>query len=142
MQPLYMKPSPSVITPEGMPSEWVMVTQPPSASTTDTWVVSGRGAPALKRGTWAFLPARISSARPAAYSLPMSRSTGTSTKRGSPTCRSLSMVAHFIASATIRMYSGELCSSSASGKRSRTFSISSSITPPPGGWLLDTRYPR
>ena len=40
MQPLYMKPSPSVITPDGMPSEWVMVTQLPSASTTETCVVS------------------------------------------------------------------------------------------------------
>ena len=32
MQPLYMKPSPSVITPEGMPSECVMVTALPSRS--------------------------------------------------------------------------------------------------------------
>ena len=39
MQPLNMKPSPSVITPEGMPSEWVMVTQLPSLSTTQRWVV-------------------------------------------------------------------------------------------------------
>ena len=139
MQPLYMKPSPGVITPEGMPSEWVMVTQLPSASTTETWVVSLTGAPALKRGTSAFRPARISAAISAAYGLPVSRSTGTSTNRGSPTWRSLSIVARFMASATSRTYSAELWSSEASGKRSRMFSISSSITPPPGGRLLETR---
>src|SRR4029453_12378786 len=30
MQPLYMKPRPGVTTPDGMPSEWVMVKQLPS----------------------------------------------------------------------------------------------------------------
>lgn len=116
-----------------------MVTQPPSRSTTETWVVSGRGPPALSRGTRAFTPRSISAASPAACSRPVSRSTGTSTKRGSPTWRSLSMVARFMVSATIRTYSAELCSSEASGKCSSTFSISSSMTPPPGGRLLDTR---
>ena len=40
MQPLNMKPRPSVITPGGMPSEWVIDTALPSRSTTHTWVVS------------------------------------------------------------------------------------------------------
>src|SRR5215470_5216977 len=67
MQPLYMKPRPSVITPEGIPSECVMATQLPSPSITDTCVVSRLGEPpALKRCTSAFLPSRISSASPAA----------------------------------------------------------------------------
>ena len=48
------------------------------------------------------------------------------------------MVARFIASLTMRTYSVELCSSPPSSKFSRMFSISSSITPPPGGWLVDT----
>ena len=61
-----MKPSPAVTTPDGMPSEWVIVTQLPSASMTETCVVSLTGAPALKRGTSAFFPARISAAISAA----------------------------------------------------------------------------
>src|SRR5499433_1449190 len=140
MQPLYMKPRPSVTTPEGIPSECVMVTQLPSPSNTDTCVVSLLGEPpALKRGTSTFFPTRISSASLTAYALLVSSPTGTSTKRGSPTWRSLSTVARFIASATTRMYSAELCSSLPRAKRSRMFSISMSITPPPGGWLLETR---
>ena len=50
MQPLYMKPRPGVTTPEGMPSEWVMVKQLPSLSSTEMCVVSLVGAPPLKRG--------------------------------------------------------------------------------------------
>jgi hypothetical protein len=38
--PLYMKPSPSVMTPEGMPSVCVIVTALPSRSMTATCVVS------------------------------------------------------------------------------------------------------
>src|SRR5215217_4655838 len=48
IQPLYMKPSPRVTTPEGMASECVRDTQLPSPSTTDTCVVSlGTGWPGL-----------------------------------------------------------------------------------------------
>src|SRR6056300_273258 len=35
IHPLYMKPNPGVITPEGMPKEWVIETAFPSVSTTD-----------------------------------------------------------------------------------------------------------
>ena len=62
MQPLYMKPRPGVITPEGMPSEWVMVKQLPSLSITEMCVVSFETLPVLKRVTEAFTPRRISSA--------------------------------------------------------------------------------
>ena len=62
MQPLYMKPRPGVITPDGMPSEWVMVKQLPSLSRTEMCVVSLDGAPELKRGTVAFTPRLISPA--------------------------------------------------------------------------------
>ncbi len=54
------------MTPDGMPSEWVMVTQLPSRSTTDTCVVSFDGRPELKRGTSALIPALISAAIEAA----------------------------------------------------------------------------
>ena len=40
IKPLYMKPSPSVMTPEGVFSVCVSETALPSASTTLTWVVS------------------------------------------------------------------------------------------------------
>ena len=50
------------ITPEGMPSEWVMETQFPSASRIDTCVVSLLGTPALNRATSAFSPRLIESA--------------------------------------------------------------------------------
>ncbi len=43
-----------------------MVTQPPSASMTETCVVSFTGAPWLSRTTSAFRPARISAASSAA----------------------------------------------------------------------------
>src|SRR5471032_2625936 len=62
MQPLYMKPKPGEITPEGMPSEWVMVKQLPSLSSTEICVVSFETLPELKRVTEAFTPRRISSA--------------------------------------------------------------------------------
>src|SRR6516165_12670589 len=62
MQPLYINPRPLVITPEGMPSEWVMETQFPSASRIDTCVVSLLGRPALNRATSAFSPRLIESA--------------------------------------------------------------------------------
>src|SRR5262245_56375984 len=39
MQLLYMKPNPSVTTPEALPSEWVMETQLPRLSITEMWVV-------------------------------------------------------------------------------------------------------
>ena len=65
MQPLNMKPSPSVMTPDGMPSEWVMVTQTPFLSTTATCVVSaGSGWPNLS--TCIRSPPRMRSASPAA----------------------------------------------------------------------------
>src|SRR5215472_2919913 len=62
MQPLYMNPRPLVMTPEGMPSEWVMETQFPSPSQIDTCVVSLLGRPALNRATSAFSPRLIESA--------------------------------------------------------------------------------
>ena len=62
MQPLYMKPRPGVTTPDGMPSEWVMVKQLPSLSRTEMCVVSLETAPELKRGTSAFTPRMISPA--------------------------------------------------------------------------------
>src|SRR5258705_109234 len=49
------------------------------------------------------------------------------------------MVARFIASLTIRTYSVELCSMPPRSKCSRMFSISISMTPPPGGRLDDAR---
>jgi hypothetical protein len=50
--PLYMKPSPSVTTPEGVPSVCVMVAMTPFSSTATTWVVSALSVPfPLKRGT-------------------------------------------------------------------------------------------
>src|SRR6185437_13460413 len=105
MQPLYMKPKPLVMTPEGMPSEWVMETQFPSASRTDTWVVSLLGRPALNRATSTFSPRLMAPATSAQYGFEISRSVGTSTKEGSPMNRSLSRVAAFMASATTRTYS-------------------------------------
>ncbi len=62
MQPLYMKPKPGVITPDGMPSECVIDTHAPSRSMTDMWVVSLFARPALKRGTLAFCPVLIAAA--------------------------------------------------------------------------------
>ena len=62
MQPLYMKPRPGVMTPEGIPSEWVMVKQLPSLSRTEMCVVSFDTAPELKRVTLAFSPRAISAA--------------------------------------------------------------------------------
>src|SRR6476646_6079892 len=62
MQPLYMKPRPDVITPDGMPSEWVIEKQLPSLSRTEMCVVSLETAPELKRGTSAFTPRMISPA--------------------------------------------------------------------------------
>ena len=53
-------------TPDGMPSEWVMVTQLPSRSTTQTCVVSLDGKPELNRGTSALTCATISFAIAAA----------------------------------------------------------------------------
>src|SRR3546814_14774675 len=41
MAPLYMKPRPPVMTPEGVPSEWVTDTAIPCASATARWVVCG-----------------------------------------------------------------------------------------------------
>ena len=57
-----MKPRPGVITPEGMPSEWVMVKQLPSLSSTEMCVVSLETAPELNRVTLAFSPRAISPA--------------------------------------------------------------------------------
>ncbi len=68
MQPFRMKPVPSGITPDGMPSEWVSETTSPSASTQETWVVSfGSPAGAFRRGTLAFSPRRIAAAQDRAY---------------------------------------------------------------------------
>ena len=66
---------------------WVMVAETtlPSASAAETWLVSGRPPPAAK-GRWSTWSGKFSrsSTRPAAYSSLSSRSTGTSTKSGSP----------------------------------------------------------
>ena len=64
MAPLYMKPSPSVITPEGMPRVCVMVTALPSRSIAATWVVSF-GSARPTRSMRMRVPARM----PAATSL-------------------------------------------------------------------------
>jgi hypothetical protein len=62
-----MKPNPSVTTPEGWPSVWVMVKALPAASITQTWVVWALSAPpVLKRGKCAFSPARMRAAAAAA----------------------------------------------------------------------------
>src|SRR4051812_23666525 len=105
MQPLYMKPSPSVITPDGRPSEWVIEMQLPSASQIETCVVSLLGRPALNRATDALSPRLMLAASSAQYAFEIRRSAGTSTKEGSPMNRSLSRVAAFMASATTRTYS-------------------------------------
>ena len=62
MQPLYMKPRPGVITPDGMPSEWVIETALPSPSITEMWVVLADSPPAPKRATCAFSPRSIAAA--------------------------------------------------------------------------------
>ena len=140
MQPLYMKPSPSVITPEGMPSEWVMVTQLPSASTTETCVVSLAGGAPVEARHVGLLPGadllghlgRVGlSGEPVHRHLHEARDR----PRGGP-CRSSRASSP---RRPRRTYSAVLWSSEASSKCSRMFSISSSITPPPGGWLLETR---
>src|SRR5215475_13729143 len=89
MQPLYINPRPLVITPEGMPSEWVMETQFPSASRIDTCVVSSRHA-GVEPGDVSFLAALD---RVRDFSAIILRSVGTSTKDGSPMNMSLSRVA-------------------------------------------------
>ena len=66
MAPLYMKPRPSVTTPEGMPSVWVSETQVPCSSTAQTCVVSALSLPPLRRGTCVFSPDLMRSASRAA----------------------------------------------------------------------------
>ena len=87
MQPLYMKPSPAVTTPDGMPSEWVMVTQLPSASThRDVGGVLARRAARVEARHVGLLPgADLLGELGRVVPCRSSRSTGTSTKRGSPT---------------------------------------------------------
>jgi len=83
MHPLYIKPNPGVMTPEGMPREWVMVTQFPWASFTATWVVSFDSG--VYRSTFIRSPRLILAAMSAACGLLMSCSSGTSKNAGSPT---------------------------------------------------------
>ena len=64
MQPLYMKPCPSVTTPDGVPSEWVSDTTLPRASMQEMCVVSVASAPS--RGTVKRSPARMADAISAA----------------------------------------------------------------------------
>ena len=78
----------------------------------------------------------------APYSFEMSSARGVAKKRGSPIRVSLSTVAIFIASETVAMYSGESWPIAARSKFSRMFSISRTITPPPGGPLVATGKPR
>ena len=59
-----MKPSPSVIAPDGLPREWVSATALPRASTTEIWVVSREER--SRRVTVARSPRAISAARSAA----------------------------------------------------------------------------
>src|SRR4029453_8220691 len=109
----------------------------------DVGGVAGRRAACVEAGHVG-LPARADLLGEAGGVLaaPEGPSPGTSTNLGSPTWRSLSIVARFMASATIRMYSEPLCSSLPRSKCSRMFSVSSRRMPPPGGWLLETRDPR
>ena len=65
MHPLYMNPSPGVMTPDIMPSEWVMVTMPPRASATQRWVVPDDSGSA-SRSTWLLPPSAMNAARWAA----------------------------------------------------------------------------
>ena len=133
MQLLYMKPSPSVITPELDPSECVTLTTLPAASATTRCVVSLlSSAPEFSLLISAFSPARIFAANSAARALLASRSCGTSMKFGSPINWSLSIVAYFMASATVAIYCAELCPMADKSKCSRIFSISKIIRPPPG----------
>ena len=72
-----MKPSPSVIAPDGLPSVWVSATAMPFRSTTEICVVSR--SERSSRATRARSPRRISSANSRQYGLEMSCWTGTST---------------------------------------------------------------
>ena len=100
--PLYMKPRPSVTTPDGVPSVSVSETHIPLRSTTHTCVVSAASR-AASRGTPVFSPRPMRAAIAAACDFDNSRSAGTSTKRGSPRFWSRSTAPIFIASATIAM---------------------------------------
>ena len=103
--------------------------------------VLSRRAPALKRGTSAFSP-RADLARPWPPRRPstVSRSTGTSTNFG------IADVAVLVDGGALhRLRDDRGCTPPSCArarprsKCSRMFSISSSITPPPGGWLVETR---
>src|SRR5206468_6706845 len=83
---LYMKPSPGVTTPAEVPRVCVSDTALPAPSRVVTWVVcSGCGAATF--GTSTDSPASMRRLSSVAYALDVSRSTGTSTKAGSPRCR-------------------------------------------------------
>ena len=84
--PLYINPRPLVITPEGCPRVWVMVTQFPSKSAKTSCVVHLlSGLPWFTRSTKTLFPLLILAALPLAYSFDTNSFIGTSVNFGSTT---------------------------------------------------------